>query len=99
MEPTRISGMRLITLLLSVDARQGRSWLRRFVKFLVAGRKRIFRGLNLFWREKLLGVQQRPAQGGVVACPRAVETGLALEVSPHGLHFGVEVIEIVEHQG
>ena len=84
---------------LRLDAGQGGSGIGGFLKFRVGGRSGIIRWRNFFWGKKLLGVDKRAAEGGVVAGPRAIETGFALEMGAHGFHFGVEVIEIVQHQG
>src|ERR1017187_4955464 len=89
--------MRWTTLPPRLDAGQGGNWIEGFVEFAVAGGG-IFRRRNFFWRQKLLGIQKWAAEGGVVAGPGAVETGFALEMGAHGFHFGIEVVEIVQHE-
>ena len=48
--------------------------------------------------QKLLRVQQRTRQRGVVSGPGRIQLGIALELRPHGFHLGIQIVQIVQHQ-
>src|ERR1019366_5336405 len=57
-----------------------------------------FRSRRFFRLQKFSGIEQRPPQRRIVAGPRAFEFGLALEVSAHCLHLGIQIVKIVQHE-
>ena len=48
--------------------------------------------------EKLLRVQQRAPQRGVVPGPRRIQLGIALELGAHGFHLRVQIVQIMQHE-
>src|SRR5580698_9836020 len=76
--------------------RRGRSrwssWLRLFGRGFSLG------GRPLLALLKFSRVQQRTPKRRVIARPRTLQPGLALEVGAHGLHLRIEIIQIMQRQ-
>src|SRR5580698_3142853 len=88
---------------LRLKARQRRgffAWFTSALQFAFSfKRRRVIRRRSGGLRSKKLGaVQQGASERGVVAAPGALQVGLALEVGAHGLHFGVQVVHVMQQE-
>ena len=68
------------------------------VALSLSDRRRIFGRSRGLGSKKLGAVQQRASERGVVAGPGTLEVGLALELGAHGLHFGIQVVHVVQQE-
>src|SRR6266446_4768929 len=64
-------------------------------RFGRCGHSRVLRSFRL---KEFRGIQERPAHRWVVAGPGSVELSLTFEVRPHGLHLGIEIVQVMEHE-
>src|SRR5437899_1644071 len=62
------------------------------------GRRGHSRVLRSFRLKEFRGIQERPAHRRVIARPGSVDLGLTFEMRPHGLHLGIEIVEVMEHE-